>query len=588
MTELERPKRRLHHRLRKHFWAMTAAGFLLTCLVSSVVAPWLPLADPNATQLSARLLPPSSPGHWLGTDQLGRDVLARSIYGMRLSLAVGAFGVLVSGAIGSLLGLVAGYRSGWLDTLLMRLIDVVLAFPYLLLALAIVATLGPSLWNASLAIALVNVPFFARTVRGGVLAVRQQPYIHAARLSGLQTASVLWREVLPNVLPVIVVAMSTSIGWLILETAGLSFLGLGAQPPTADLGGMLGQSRDLLAIAPHLSVVPGLLIFLIAVAFNLLGDGLRDALDPRPHPALTRVRFPASGSETTRDVSSREATDDASSQVLEVYELSVQFGDLVALDGVSFGVARGARVGLVGESGSGKSVTALTLLGLLPAPGRVTRGSVRLAGKRLEAVSETTWQKIRGRTLAWVPQDPSSALHPLMTIEAQMMELAPDTTRLGRRRWRERCLQLLHEVNLLDPERCLSSYPHELSGGMRQRVALAMAMLHEPALLIADEATTALDVTTQAQVIQLLDRLCRDHQTALLFISHDLALVSQLCDDVLVMHRGSLVESGSRTSVLAQPQAAYTRRLLAAVPRLGEPDRWLSRYVNELSSEELE
>lgn len=566
----------LGQRLWRRPSALLAGAFLVACLLLSVFAPWLPLADPNSTQLSARLLPPGSPQHWLGTDQLGRDVLARAIHGLRLSLAVGGFGVSVSAAIGSLLGLLAGYRSGWTDTLVMRLIDVLLAFPYLLLALAIVATLGPSLWNASLAIAIVNIPFFARTVRGAVLAVCQQPYVHAARLSGLRTASVLWSEILPNVLPVIVVAISTSIGWLILETAGLSFLGLGAQPPSADLGGMLGQSRELLAIAPHLSLVPGALIFALAIAFNVFGDGLRDALDPKARELLTPVRFAAP----------REPAGPADGCALEVRDLGVSFGAQRAVDSVSFRVARGQRVGLVGESGSGKSVTALTLLGLLPAPGRVTGGSVYLAGRSLDAMSAKAWQTLRGRTVAWVPQDPSSALHPLMTIEAQLMELNPEASRSARRRWRERCLEALNEVNIADPTRCWGSYPHQLSGGQRQRVALAMAVLHEPALLIADEATTALDVTTQAQVLRVLDRLCRDHDSALLFISHDLALVSQLCDHVLVMHHGRLVESGPLERVLSEPQAAYTQRLLAAVPQLGEAERWLAPHSQALANEE--
>ncbi len=231
-----------------------------------------------------------------GTDQLGRDLLARLLWGTRTSLAVGLFAVLVAALIGTLIGLAAGYFRGWLDGLLMRSIDVLLAFPYLLLALAIVAALGPGLRNAMLAITLVNIPFFARTVRGSVLELAQREFIDAARLSGAGHRRILFGELLPNVLPVVVVLISTNLGWMILETAGLSFLGLGAQPPTADLGSMLGSGREFLTTAPRVAILPGLMILFLVVAINLVGDGLRDLLDPRLGATGNRPRRrPAAG-----------------------------------------------------------------------------------------------------------------------------------------------------------------------------------------------------------------------------------------------------------------------------------------------------
>jgi peptide/nickel transport system permease protein len=254
---------------------------LVSLATLAVLAPILPLPHPAATDLDARLLPPLSPGHWLGTDQLGRDLGARLLQGLRLSLAVALAGVAVAAAAGSVVGVIAAHRGHAVDAVLMRGVDVLMAFPYLLLALAIVAALGPGLVNATIAIAVVNVPFFARAVRGAALGVRNEEYVEAARAAGATDARVIFLHVLPNVLPVIVVASSTTLGWMIVETAGLSFLGLGAQPPTADLGSMLGRARHLLATAPHVSLVPGIAIVVVVTCVNLLGDALRDALDPK-------------------------------------------------------------------------------------------------------------------------------------------------------------------------------------------------------------------------------------------------------------------------------------------------------------------
>ena len=281
------------------------AGAVLLAAVATValLAPVLPLQPPDASHLALRLKPVLTPGHLLGTDQLGRDILSRLVWGTRLSLAIGVFAALVSSLVGSTIGLVAAYRGGLVDATLMRGIDTLMAFPYLLLALAIVAALGPGLFDAMMAIIVVNVPFFARGVRGAALSVVRADFMAAARLCGLSDARIVLSELLPNVMPGIVIGLSTAVGWMILETAGLSFLGLGAQPPQADLGGMLGEGRNLLGVAPHVATIPGLVILLLAVAINLLGDGLRDALDPKLKSggtARTRARTDAAPAEDRR------------------------------------------------------------------------------------------------------------------------------------------------------------------------------------------------------------------------------------------------------------------------------------------------
>ena len=271
--------------------ATTGLIVLTLIVLVALAAPILPLRPPNVTDPSVRLLPPFSEGHLLGTDALGRDLLSRLIWGTRVSLAVGVSATLIAAFFGSLIGLVAGYAGGRTDNILMRGIDMVMAFPYILLALAIVAVLGPGLLNALYAIAVVNIPFFARNIRGMTLGLSRREFVDAARLSGKSHFAILFGEVLPNVLPVIIIAMSTTVGWMILETAGLSFLGLGSQPPQADLGSMLGEARSALISHPHTSIVPGIMIFLIVMSINLLGDGVRDALDPRLRSgALSRPR----------------------------------------------------------------------------------------------------------------------------------------------------------------------------------------------------------------------------------------------------------------------------------------------------------
>jgi peptide/nickel transport system permease protein len=279
-----RPARRgatTWRRLKRNRLAVAGLAVLAVVVLLAVLAPVLPLADPASQSRADRLLPVGSEGYPLGTDHLGRDLLSRLVWGARVSLSVGVFATLIAASIGSLLGLVSGFYGGRTDSVLMRGVDVLMAFPYLLLAIALVAVLGPGLINAMIAISVVNIPFFARAVRGTTLSLVANEYVDAARALAFSRFRILYREVLPNVMPTIIITMSTTVGWMITETAGLSFLGLGAQPPTSDWGAMLGAGRDFITRAPHVMIVPGAAIFLVVISLNFLGDGLRDALDPR-------------------------------------------------------------------------------------------------------------------------------------------------------------------------------------------------------------------------------------------------------------------------------------------------------------------
>jgi peptide/nickel transport system permease protein len=553
-----------------------AGGIVLSFVVLlALITPLLPLAEPNVTNTAARFQKPFSEGALLGTDHLGRDLLSRLMWGTRLSLAVGFAAAVVAATLGAAIGIVAGFYGGRTDNLIMRGVDMLMAFPYILLALAIVAALGPGLFNALIAVAAVNVPFFARNIRGITVGIAHKEFVDAARLAGLSNTRIILTEILPNVIPVIVIAMSTTIGWMILETAGLSFLGLGSQPPQADLGSMLGEARSALITNPHTSVVPGIMILIIVMSINLLGDGVRDALDPRlKSGALSR---PMASTMVRRKDPVPQAEGKG---LLEVQELQTQFHvkDRVyrAVGGVSLHVKPGECLGVIGESGSGKSVTALSVMGLVASPpGVITGGAVRYDGEDLIGAPYRKLREMRGRNVAYIFQDPLATLHPLYKVGDQLIEAIRAHRPISKSEGQARAIELLKAVRIPNAEKRITDYPHEMSGGMRQRVGIAMALANDPDIIIADEPTTALDVTVQAQILSLLDDLRRSRGLAIVFITHDFGVVGQLCDRVAVMYAGRIVEEGPTQSVLETPTHPYTARLMACVPELGEGKRRL-------------
>lgn len=569
-----------------------ALAILILLILTAVTAPLLPIVDPEVTDLSQRLLPPLTDGHLLGTDLLGRDLLSRLIWGLRLSVGVALLATMLAMLLGSAVGVLAGYFRGWFDQLAMRGIDLLMAFPYLILALAIVAILGPGIENALLAIAVVNIPFFARITRGATLGLRRRAFIEAARIGGQSHLSILFREVLPNVFPVILVTATTTLGWMILETAGLSFLGLGAQPPRADLGAMLADGRKLMLVHPHVALLPGFLIFFLVLSLNLLGDALRDRLDPRlqsgatsPPSAVTQVRFASPAPEVNTSAAIPAGESPASVRpLLEVRGLSISFqrpaGRFHALRDLSFTLESGGTLAIVGESGSGKSITALSLTRLLATPPAIIEsGEVEFSGIDLLRCGYADLRRVRGARIGYVFQDPLGSLHPLASVGEQVVEAITVHRGMTRGQARQTGLEWLERMNLPDPEAVFHALPHELSGGQRQRVGIAMAMVNEPELLIADEPTTALDVTVQKQILEQLDTMRREHDMAMILISHDLALVPLVCENVLVMRDGRMVESGPARKIMKAPESGYTRHLLDCIPRIGAsgrrfPEEW--------------
>jgi peptide/nickel transport system permease protein len=267
-------------RFRKNKMALVGLGIVVFFILLAIFAPLLAPYDFKEQNLAERLQPPSSK-HLFGTDDFGRDIFSRVIYGARISLWVGFFSVLGSVIVGSLLGIIAGYYGRWIDGIISRLFDIMLAFPSILLAIGIVAVLGPSLQNALIAIAVINIPNFGRLIRSRVLSIKQEEYVMAAKAIGMSDMRILFHHILPNSMAPIIVQGTLAIATAIIEAAALGFLGLGAQPPNPEWGKMLADSKDFLTQAPWTMIFPGFAIMLTVLGFNLMGDGLRDALDPR-------------------------------------------------------------------------------------------------------------------------------------------------------------------------------------------------------------------------------------------------------------------------------------------------------------------
>ena len=551
-------------------------GWLLLVTVAAIFAPWLAPHDPDAQDLSNTYAGISA-SHWLGTDDLGRDVLSRLIYGARISMQITFETVAIALVLALVIGLVAGFRGGRADYLLMRGADAGLAFPPLVLALAVVAVLGSGVNDVALAFALVFAPGFARFIRGQTLAIKEEAFVEASTSIGTPPSRIVVQRILPNVLTGLAVGIAIALGAALLTSSGLSFLGLGPPPPAASWGSMLEEAYNTALFTHPWSLVPsGLVIVLTVLAFNTLGDALRDTVSgaastsgrhrhTRTQRGLTALSQPAEAVRTATEAESE------TSALLEVRGLCIEFdgegGPVRVVDEASFDVRRGQIVGLVGESGCGKTVSSLAILRLLSSPpAHIVGGSIRFDGRELLSADFNEMRQIRGRDIAMVFQDPLASLDPSFTVGSQLMEAMRLHQKMSRSAARARAVELLKSVHIPDPARRLSAYPHQLSGGMRQRVMIAMALSCYPRLLIADEPTTALDVTIQAQIVELLQELRESMDLAVLFVTHDLALISELSDEVAVMYAGEVVEQAPTDELFARPLHPYTGALLAASP----------------------
>ena len=584
------PRRRLVRRLLRRRGAVLAIAFLMLMTIAAIFGTAVAPYDPNAQDiLNSDDLPSWS--HLLGTDDLGRDILSRLIVGARISMRISLQTVLLAAVIALPIGLVSGYVGGRVDNLLMRIVDAMLAFPPLVLAIAVAGLLGKGVGNVALAITIVMVPGFARLVRASTLAVKEETFVEASRSIGTRTRRILSHRILPNVRSPLIVGMSLAFGAAILAEAGLSFLGLSQQPPNASWGNMLRRAYDYsLYTHPWQLWIPGGVIALMVLAYNTLGDALRDTLSasqwvPTRHrrrtpwqvwklPQTWRDRRRKTRRGLTAVTRAEVPPAPEPAPLLAVEHLSVEFdteqGTVRVVDDVNFHLETGEVLGLVGESGSGKTVTSLSIMRLLGSPpGRIAEGAVYFEGRDLFALSFDEMRALRGSELAMVFQDPMTSLNPAFTIGDQLREALRLHEDVDRATAQASAREMLDLVQIPAAEQRLHEYPHQLSGGMRQRVMLAIALMCRPKLLIADEPTTSLDVTIQAQMLDLLRSLQQELRLSVIFVTHDLGVVADICDRVAVMYSGQIVEQGAVEAVFADPQHPYTEGLLAAMPQTG-------------------
>ena len=561
-----------------------AVTFLLLVVAVAVMAPLLTNYSPLA---SGPPVKPPSGDHWFGTDAIGRDIFSRVAYGARSSLVIGLCATAAALVAASVLGSIAATAGKAVSEVLMRVLDIIMSFPGIALAAVFVAVFGNSLPVLVFAIGFLYVPQLSRVVRANVIAAFGEDYVSASRVLGASTAHILLKHVARNCIAPIAVFATVLVADAVVFEASLSFINAGVKPPNPSWGNILADGKQLLLTGAWWpTFFPGLMILLTVLALNILAEGLTDALAaPAVKPAATSKpdnevvaeantlgqtsaeEAAASLNESLSALAEAEKNNDrrlvfdgADDNLIEVRNFSIQFpnshGDVKIVDNVNFTVRAGETMGLVGESGCGKSITAMAIMGLLPKTAKLS-GEIIYNGKNLLELSPQEHNALRGHEIAMIYQDALSALNPSMLIRTQMKQL----TKRGGKRTAEELLELVG----LDPERTLQSYPHELSGGQRQRVLIAMALTRNPRLLIADEPTTALDVTVQHQVVQLLNELREKLGFAMIFVSHDLALVGRLAHKITVMYAGQVVEQGTTREILTDPRHEYTRGLLGSV-----------------------
>jgi ABC-type dipeptide/oligopeptide/nickel transport system ATPase component/ABC-type dipeptide/oligopeptide/nickel transport system permease subunit len=549
-------------------------AFLLIVVLLGLLAPWLAPVRPNVTDINTVNAPPFSPGHPLGADASGRDILSRLMWGTRETILACLIVLVISVALGVTTGLIAGYYRGKFEAIADWVSDVVMSLPGIVMLIALYALTGPNIVAAMAVFGLIIAPSYFRLVRSVVVSVRNELYVDAAKVVGLSDFRIVARHVLWAVRAPIIIQSAFVLAAGIGIQAGVTFLGLG-DPAQPSWGIVLQESFNNIYNNRAGVVWPALLITLTILALVLLGNVLRDVLQSSAH---SRTLSPRRRRELTRRL--REHTQPAAGRspapapdvVLSIRGLRIGYPDdhggvREVVRGVDLDVRRGEIHGLVGESGSGKSQIAFSTLGILPREAVILGGSILLDGKDLLAGNQAM-QEARGRRIAYVPQEPMSNLDPSFTIGAQLTYRLRAVKKVTKKDAKRELLGLLARVGITDPERVFRLYPHEISGGMAQRVLICGAVAANPDVIVADEPTTALDVTVQAEVLELLRELDEERGLGMILVTHNLGVVADICDTVSVMKDGLIVERGAVDSLFESPTQEYTQELLSSSRRV--------------------
>ncbi|MGO4433392.1 dipeptide/oligopeptide/nickel ABC transporter permease/ATP-binding protein [Paenarthrobacter sp. RAF9] len=552
-----------------------------TIAILAIFAPVLAPFEENFANISKTFAPADSV-NILGTDSAGRDTWSRLLFGAQLTLLSALLCAGVAIAIGLPAGLIAGYYAGKFEAVSNWVVSILMSLPGLIVLLTIRAAFGPSVWISMIAFGVLISPSYFRLTRTAVQSVRNELYVDAARVSGLSDLSIIARHIFSVVRAPIIIQTAAIAGVAIAIQSGLEFLGLG-DPTKATWGVMLSEGFKNVYLTPTLLLWPALAMALTIGGLVLLGNAIRDALEDGEKIKHRKKRSVATAEGTTAEpAKARQSRKSVAAvelgtehHLIKVTNLGVGYPQAdgsvkKVVDDVSFHVDRGEILGIVGESGSGKSQTAFSILGLLPDNARIVGGSIQFDGNYTVApgddrVNQERLSKLRGKRISYIPQEPMSNLDPAFTIGYQLVTPMVRVLGITKAEARTRALKLLTDVGIANPERTFDAYPHEVSGGMAQRVLIAGAISCEPDLVIADEPTTALDVTVQADVLDLLRELQQRLNIGVILVTHNFGVVADLCDRVAVMQNGRLVEEGTVRDILRNPKEQYTQTLLGSM-----------------------
>lgn len=557
------PRKSAWRKLLKDPQAVVTASVLLVIALLGIMTPLLAQHGPNEASLDAINAPMGTAGYPLGGDQNGQDIFTRLLHSINTSMIAGLIGASVALAIGVTFGLIGGYYGRRLQGVTEWVFSLIMTFPGILLLIILMPVTKGDYRFTMLIYGVLLSPGIYRIVRNQVVGVKNELFVDAAKVSGLSDLRILARHVLFVVRGPIIIAAAFLAGSAIGLQSGLAFLGVGSTT-IPSFGVMIGDGFLNLYQEPTQFLWPSMLLGVITASLVLLGNSLRDAFEGvRPKP----VKRPAVKKQVAQTYA-RKST--GAQPLLRVEDLAIAYptpsGDLKeVVRGVNLTLDGGQILGLVGESGSGKTQTAFAILGVLPPEAVITRGSITLDGEELLGLGEKELRAIRGRSIAYIPQEPMSNLDPSFSVGDQLVEGIRASANMTAKEAKDRVLALLKRVGIQDPQRTYHSYPHQISGGMAQRVLIAGAVASRPRLLIADEPTTALDVTVQAEILDLLRELQAELNMAVLLVTHNFGVVADICDRIAVMQNGEIVETGIALDIFRNPGHPYTAMLLNSI-----------------------